>query len=88
MLKRLLALVLVLIMALPMAALAEGEGAVTEEQPAPVSRTLQKGMKGEDVLTAQKRLAQLGYYLGELNGEYNDSVVYAVKLMQQKKIEQ
>jgi peptidoglycan hydrolase-like protein with peptidoglycan-binding domain len=46
--------------------------------------TLEKGMKGEEVLTAQKRLAQLGYYLGELNGEYNDSVVYAVKLMQQK----
>ena len=41
-------------------------------------------MKGEEVLTAQKRLAQLGYYLGELNGEFNDSMVYAVKLMQQK----
>ena len=46
--------------------------------------TLEKGMKGEEVLTAQKRLAQLGYYLGELNGEFNDSMVYAVKLMQQK----
>lgn len=52
---------------------------------APVNTfTLEKGMKGEEVLTAQKRLAQLGYYLGELNGEYNDSVVYAVKMMQQK----
>ena len=52
---------------------------------APVNTfTLEKGMKGEEVLTAQKRLAQLGYYLGELNGEFNDSMVYAVKLMQQK----
>ncbi|MBQ7655563.1 MAG: peptidoglycan-binding protein [Clostridia bacterium] len=46
--------------------------------------TLEKGMKGEEVLTAQKRLAQLGYYLGELNGEYNDSVEKAVRMMQEK----
>ncbi|MBR5109741.1 MAG: peptidoglycan-binding protein [Clostridia bacterium] len=50
----------------------------------PNTFTLEKGMKGEEVLTAQKRLAQLGYYLGELDGEYNDSMVYAVKQMQAK----
>ena len=46
--------------------------------------TLEKGMKGEEVLTAQKRLAQLGYYLGELDGVFNDSVEKAVRLMQAK----
>ena len=50
----------------------------------PNTFTLEKGMTGEEVLTAQKRLQQLGYYLGELNGEYNDSMVYAVKQMQAK----
>lgn len=57
------------------------EAAVTAP---PNTFTLEKGMKGEEVLTAQKRLAQLGYYLGELDGVFNDSMVYAVKLMQQK----
>ena len=46
--------------------------------------TLEKGMSGEEVLTAQKRLAQLGYYLGELDGVFNDSMVYAVKMLQAK----
>ena len=46
--------------------------------------TLEKGMKGEEVLTAQKRLAQLGYYLGELDGVYNDSVEKAVRMLQAK----
>ncbi|MBR3019797.1 MAG: peptidoglycan-binding protein [Clostridia bacterium] len=50
----------------------------------PNTFTLEKGMKGEEVLTAQKRLQQLGYYLGELDGEFNDSMVYAVKQMQAK----
>ncbi len=84
MLKRLLALVLLLIMALPMAALAEGEGAVTEEQPAPVSRTLQKGMKGEDVLEAQILLQKYGYYTSVLDGSFGSYMVTSVKQFQRR----
>ena len=50
----------------------------------PNTFTLEKGMKGEEVLTAQKRLAQLGYYQGELDGVFNDSMEYAVRMMQAK----
>ena len=46
------------------------------------TRTLIKGMKGDDVLAAQKRLSQLGYYLGVQNGEFTSSMEIAVRNFQ------
>ncbi len=61
-----------------------GAGSEPAVTPPVNTFTLEKGMTGEEVLTAQKRLAQLGYYLGELDGVFNDSVEKAVRMMQAK----
>ncbi|MGO1469254.1 MAG: L,D-transpeptidase family protein [Tissierella sp.] len=37
-------------------------------------RTLQPGDRGSDVLEVQKRLTQLGFYLGEIDGIYGESM--------------
>ena len=46
----------------------------------PVFRgALQYGDAGEEVLRLQRRLANLGFYYDEINGEYNDFTLNAVK---------
>ena len=87
MMKRFLAVLLALAVLLPAAALAD-EPVVTTEAPiseAPVAvRTLSKGMKGEDVLAAQVRLAYYGYYTGPLDSSFGSVMVTAVKQFQRK----
>ncbi|MGN0747928.1 MAG: peptidoglycan-binding protein [Aristaeellaceae bacterium] len=48
------------------------------------TRTLSKGATGDDVLTVQKRLKELGYYTGILDGSYGTGTVAAVKAFQSK----
>ena len=87
MMKRFWAVLLVLVLMLPAAALAD-DPVVTTEAPiteAPVAaRTLSKGMKGEDVLAAQVRLAKYGYYTGPLDSSFGSVMVTAVKQFQRK----
>lgn len=87
--KRLLALVLALMLALPAAALAEGLTDLTAEAPAETTqenpvRTLEKGMKGDDVLAAQVRLAYYGYYNGPLDGSFGSVMLTAVNQFQRR----
>ena len=70
--KRIIALILALCLMIPAMALAE---------PA---RTLEKGMKGDDVLAAQTRLAYYGYYTGPLDGSFGSVMLTAVKQFQRK----
>jgi len=87
MMKRFLAVLLVLALMVPAAALAD-EPAVTTANPVaetPVTvRTLTKGMKGEDVLAAQIRLAKYGYYNGPLDSSFGSVMLTAVKQFQRK----
>ena len=83
--KRFIALLLALCLMLPAFALAEGEP--VQETEAPVAqpvRTLIKGMKGEDVLAAQIRLAYYGYYTGPLDGSFGSVMLTAVKQFQRR----
>ncbi len=48
------------------------------------TRTLRSGDKGEDVRTVQRRLQELGYYAGALDGNYGSGTVAAVTLFQQR----
>lgn len=53
--------------------------------PAPAAAalpTLRRGSKGAAVLTVQKRLTALGYWLGKPNGVYGDNTVHAVTALQ------
>lgn len=43
------------------------------------ARTLKLGMRGDDVLSAQRRLIELGYYEGEADGTYGSETREAVK---------
>ena len=82
MMKRLLAVLLVIALMIPAAAMAEGVAA-TEEMPV-TTRTLQKGMKGEDVLAAQIRLQYYGYYTGPLDSSFGSVMLTAVKQFQRR----
>jgi len=46
------------------------------------SRTLRAGSKGKAVLAAQKRLAELGYWLGKPDGVYGAATAHAVTALQ------
>ena len=70
--KRFLALILVLCLLIPMAAMAEP------------TRTLTQGMKGDDVYAAQVRLAYYGYYTGTLDGSFGSAMLSAVKQFQRR----
>ncbi|MDY4140633.1 MAG: peptidoglycan-binding protein [Eubacteriales bacterium] len=48
------------------------------------TRTLRKGYTGDDVLTVQTRLKELGYYTGILDGSYGTGTIAAVKDFQSK----
>ncbi len=49
---------------------------------APPTRTLQKGDKGNDVMSVQLRLKALGYYTIAVDGQYGSGTVTAVKFFQ------
>lgn len=86
--KRLLALLLMLALLVPAGAMAEGltgtETPAAETSVAVATRTLEKGMKGEDVLSAQIRLAKYGYYNGPLDSSFGSVMLTAVKQFQRK----
>ena len=46
------------------------------------TRTLRKGATGSDVKSVQKRLKELGYYTGSVDGTYGSGTVNAVKAFQ------
>lgn len=46
------------------------------------TRTLRRGMIGQDVTAAQTRLKALGYYAGSIDGEYGSGSILAVKAFQ------
>ena len=46
-------------------------------------RILRKGMSGEDVKSVQARLKELGYYKGDLDGEFDQTTLLAVRAFQQ-----
>ena len=46
------------------------------------TRTLRRGMIGQDVISAQTRLQALGYYTGSIDGEYGSGSILAVKAFQ------
>ena len=57
-----------------------------ESQPDEVvlpDRILRQGMSGEDVKSVQTRLKELGYYDGELHGEFDKTTLLAVRAFQQ-----
>ena len=83
--KRLLALLLVLTMIFPVLAIADTTGT---EDPLPEvtlgSRTMQKGQKGTDILSAQFMLQQLGYYTKKLDGNFGSGTRAAVIQFQRR----
>ena len=81
--KRFMAFLLVLALMLPAAVLAE-DAAEAPVAAAATVRTLEKGMKGEDVLAAQVRLQKYGYYTGTLDGSFGSVMLSAVKQFQRK----
>ena len=48
------------------------------------TRTLRKGCTGEDVKTLQRRLKELGYYTGALDGGYGTGTIAAVEAFQRR----
>ncbi len=46
------------------------------------TRTLRRGMSGNDVISAQQRLNALGYYAGMVDGKYGSGSILAVKAFQ------
>ena len=50
--------------------------------PAPTSPLLKTGVRGDEVRRLQERLQALGYYAGELDGQYGQGTAEAVKLFQ------
>ena len=71
MLKRLAALLLVLVFLVGCAATAQ-------------ARTLRKGMRGSDVAELQTMLKQLGYYSGPPDGIFGDRTLFALKKYQKE----
>lgn len=56
--------------------------ASTAPDAAGFTRTLRRGMIGQDVVSAQTRLQALGYYTGAIDGEYGSGSILAVKAFQ------
>lgn len=61
----------------------ESNSTVTTDDYAIPTRTLRKGYQGEDVKSVQRRLKDLGYYTGSIDGSYGTAMVAAVKAFQQ-----
>ncbi|MBE5815064.1 MAG: hypothetical protein E7320_07675 [Clostridiales bacterium] len=60
-----------------------GSGSTGNALPSGLSRTLYNGCTGQDVLTVQRRLKELGYYKSLLDGVYGNGSVAAVRAFQQ-----
>jgi peptidoglycan hydrolase-like protein with peptidoglycan-binding domain len=58
-------------------------GTTSSGVPANLTRTLRKGYTGDDVLTVQKKLKELGYYTSMLDGVYGNGSIAAVRAFQQ-----
>ena len=52
--------------------------------PAPTPYLLKNGVKGDEVTLLQRRLKELGYYMGEVDGQYGPGTEGAVILFQQQ----
>lgn len=50
--------------------------------PAPTALVLRIGVKGDEVTRLQTRLKELGYYTGEVDGQYGQGTALAVNLFQ------
>ncbi|NLI21171.1 MAG: hypothetical protein GX418_06455 [Clostridiales bacterium] len=50
--------------------------------PAPTAQVLKPGVKGDEVTRMQTKLKELGYYTGEVDGQYGQGTAQAVKLFQ------
>lgn len=50
--------------------------------PTPTAMLLKTGVKGDEVTRLQTRLKELGYYTGEVDGQYGQGTAEAVKLFQ------
>ncbi len=58
-------------------------GSTASGVPSNLTRTLRKGCTGDDVLTVQKKLKELGYYTSILDGVYGNGSIAAVRAFQQ-----
>lgn len=65
-------------------AAAGGEDALPAETPLPIQSTLASGATGDEVRALQARLAELGYYGGELDGDYGGGTKKAVRAFQKQ----
>ncbi len=52
--------------------------------PTPTSSVLKKGASGDAVRTLQRRLKQLGYYTGSVDGDFGDATEKAVRAFQDR----
>ena len=52
--------------------------------PSPTPSLLSTGSSGEEVKTLQRRLKELGFYTGEIDGDFGKGTASAVKLFQQQ----
>ena len=52
--------------------------------PTPTSTVLKKGASGDAVKTLQRRLKQLGYYTGSVDGDFGDATEKAVRAFQDR----
>lgn len=50
--------------------------------PAPTPMLLKTGVKGDEVTRLQQRLKELGYYNGEVDGQYGPGTAEAVRVFQ------
>ncbi len=57
-------------------------GTTANGVPTGLNRTLRSGYSGQDVLTVQRRLKELGYYTGTLDGVYGKGSISAVQAFQ------
>lgn len=57
-------------------------GSTANGVPSGLNRTLRAGYSGQDVLTVQRRLKELGYYTGTLDGIYGRGSISAVLAFQ------
>ncbi len=67
---------------------APAAGSVTAPPPAKPTATpagsLKKGSQGQDVRTVQKKLKELGFYKGEVDGDFGEATEKAVKAFQKQ----
>ena len=75
-------LMILLLMLMCMSALGEAIEATAEPTAEPAVRSLEYGMKGDDVLALQTRLKELLYYNGPLSGQFAEVTRNAVKEVQ------